>query len=418
MPNGPTLTFDKSFLQSISADESVWLDQFFACNVTPLFFIETLADIEKEVHKGRTPEQIVGNLAEKTPDMHGLVNPLHLSLLESELIAGATFGMDGRMLKARGQVVTLNDQTGVIYKMSPEEEALLRWQRREFLDLERQIAKAWRKSVTGIDHSAVYKAFGSIFNQIPKPKNLADAKRTADGLIDHVDPGNAFPFGMALLNIGRRAQAYIMQRWAAAGKKPIREFAPYFRHVLSVDLFFYLAIAADLISRVRPKDKADNMVDVAYAYYVPFCKIFTSSDTLHERVIPLFLREDQTFIRATDLKADLRKLDEHYDGFSEEIKAKGFYALAPFPPENTSFLVTRLWDRYRPEWREEAKREELTPDLQQALLELMKKVKDQSKPLSEGAPQPRGIEDIQYIHVERPILRKKGKWTRVPPEIK
>src|SRR6266403_1745817 len=155
MANGPTVTFDKSFLQSLSTDESVWLDHLFSCNVTPLFFIETLADIEKEVHKGRTPEQIVGNLAEKTPDMNGLVNPFHLSLLESELIAGATFGMDGRMLKAGGQVVTLNDQTGVIYKISPEEEAFIRWQRREFLDLERQTAKAWRKSVTGIDHSAV-----------------------------------------------------------------------------------------------------------------------------------------------------------------------------------------------------------------------------------------------------------------------
>jgi hypothetical protein len=158
------------------------------------------------------------------------------------------------------------------------------------------------------------------------------------------------------------------------------------------------------------------MVDVAYAYYLPFCKIFTSSDTLHERVVPLFLREDQTFIKGTDLKADLRKLDEYYDGFPEEKKARGFHALAPHPPEDTSFLVTRLWDKYRPDWREEAKREELAPELQKALLELLKKIKDQSKPLPEGAPQPRGIEDIQYIHDERPIFRKKGKWTRVPPE--
>jgi hypothetical protein len=59
MGQGPTLTFDKSFLQSINPDEAMWLDNFFACNITPLFFIETLADIEKEVHKGRTPEQIV-----------------------------------------------------------------------------------------------------------------------------------------------------------------------------------------------------------------------------------------------------------------------------------------------------------------------------------------------------------------------
>ncbi len=147
---GPTLTFDKSFLQSLNPDEAVWLDNFFSCNVTPLFFIETLADIEKEVHKGRTPEQVVGSLAYKTPDMNAQINPFHLSVLESELIGGHPIGMDGRILKAGGEVVTLNDQHGIIYKMSKEEEALYRWHHGEFLDLERQIAKDWRKSVSGI----------------------------------------------------------------------------------------------------------------------------------------------------------------------------------------------------------------------------------------------------------------------------
>lgn len=68
MATGPTLIFDKSTLQSLSVDESVWLDNFFTTNITPLFFVETLADLEKKVRQGRTPEQIVGNLAYKTPD--------------------------------------------------------------------------------------------------------------------------------------------------------------------------------------------------------------------------------------------------------------------------------------------------------------------------------------------------------------
>lgn len=39
-------------------------------------------------------------------------------------------------------------------------------------------------------------------------------------------------------------------------------------HMFSVDFFFHLAIAADLIS--RPEGKADNKVDIAYLYYLPF----------------------------------------------------------------------------------------------------------------------------------------------------
>lgn len=66
---GPTLIFDKSALQGLSVDESMWLENFFITNITPLFFVETLADLEKEVRAGRTPEDIVGNIALKTPDM-------------------------------------------------------------------------------------------------------------------------------------------------------------------------------------------------------------------------------------------------------------------------------------------------------------------------------------------------------------
>jgi hypothetical protein len=415
---GPTLTFDKSFLQSLNPDEATWLDNFFSCNITPLFFIETLADIEKEVHKGRTPEQVVGSLAYKTPDMNAQMNPFHLSLLESELGSASTIGMDGRIVKAGGQVVALNDQQGIIYKESKEEEALNRWHHGEFLDLERQIAKAWRTTVSGMDHSQLYAAFQNLYRAARKPKDLPEAKRLADFLVDF-DQEKSLRLGMSLLRIAPAAQDQIVQRWSAAGKPALQEFVPYFRHVFSVDLFFYLALAADLISRVRPVGKADNMVDIAYLYYLPFCRVFTSSDNLHERVVPLFLRDDQSFVKGLELKVDLRKLDEHYSALPEDMKAKGFFAFAPDPPEDTSFLVTRLWDKHQPQWRKlKAERKELSPDLQKALLNLMKKITKESQPQNDESAHPKSIEDVGYVHMERQILRKKGKWMRVHPDDK
>jgi hypothetical protein len=68
---GPITLFDKSFLQSLSVDESVWFDHFFLANVCPLFYVETLADLEKGVREGRTPEQEVGIIARKFPEMSG-----------------------------------------------------------------------------------------------------------------------------------------------------------------------------------------------------------------------------------------------------------------------------------------------------------------------------------------------------------
>ena len=86
MSLGPILIFDKSTLQSLNVDEAVWLDNFFMTNITPLFFIETLADLEKEVRKGKTPEQVVGEIAYKTPDMSPRSNVYHMALAWGALL--------------------------------------------------------------------------------------------------------------------------------------------------------------------------------------------------------------------------------------------------------------------------------------------------------------------------------------------
>jgi hypothetical protein len=45
---GPITVFDKSFLQSLTVDESVWFDRFFVGVVCPIFYVETLADLSKK----------------------------------------------------------------------------------------------------------------------------------------------------------------------------------------------------------------------------------------------------------------------------------------------------------------------------------------------------------------------------------
>ena len=65
---GPITLFDKSFLQSLTEDESVWFGHYFSPIVCPLFYVETLADLEKEVGKGRTSEREVGKIARKFPE--------------------------------------------------------------------------------------------------------------------------------------------------------------------------------------------------------------------------------------------------------------------------------------------------------------------------------------------------------------
>ena len=414
MPAGPHLIFDKSALQSLSLDETNWLDNFFYTVITPLFYAETLADLEKEVSNGRTPEEVVGNLAIKTPDLQSTACAHHHKLLGSALYGG-DLPLDGRIPRDQGQVVELDGKKGIFYSQSPEEEALDRWHKGEFLEVERQFAKAWRQKLSNVNHDKEYAFFQRWF-LMGKPKTLVEIKTLADAYIDASPQEGSLRFGLVFFGIPEQAQDKIIDRWRAIGSPPIREFAPYFRHLFGVDLFFSLAVASDQISRVRPKGKADNKVDIAYLYYLPFCHVFVSGDNLHKRVVPLFLRPDQTFVDAAELKADLQKLDAYYWALPEEIKKTGFYKFAKHPPLDNSFLVTRLWDKRGIEWRDASKPDPTDKVKDAKIIEELNRISDAAKSSDPNARI--SIEETAFMQIKRSVARKKGKWDRFGPEVK
>ena len=100
-------------------------------NITPLLFIETLADLEKQVRRGRTPEGVVGSLAYKTPDIDSQPNVHHRTLIAGELTGGGEIDMRfGRPIVSGGKYTELEGRTGIVFEQPPEEEALNRWQRK------------------------------------------------------------------------------------------------------------------------------------------------------------------------------------------------------------------------------------------------------------------------------------------------
>ena len=128
-----------------------------------------------------------------------------------------------------------------------------------------------------------------------------------DRLINDPNQEQILITGLTSIGVTPKFQQEIITRWHASSRPSIRKFAPYFTHVLSVDLVFLFGIGADLIGRGRPSLK----IDIAYLYYLPFCMVFTSNDHLHKSLTPLFLRPNQSFVSGKELKADLGKLDAH-----------------------------------------------------------------------------------------------------------
>lgn len=214
---GPITVFDKSALESLSVDESVWLDAFYSPITTPLFFVETLADLEKEVEKGRTPEQVVGNLAEKTPTGAN-INVHHTTLSVGEL-RGATVEMRRVPVIPGGESVVSGGRKGVVVKQPPEVAALHRWESGQFLEVEREFARAWRKALSGLDLDIIYREGRAIISRLGRPKDLAEAKAMAVSVLGK--QGSRYTReALRALPVPEGLSHEIADRWKSAGEPP------------------------------------------------------------------------------------------------------------------------------------------------------------------------------------------------------
>ena len=185
---GPITIFDKSALQALSMDEAVWFDAFFLANVVPLFYVETLADLEKEVAEGKSPEDLVGRLAEKTPS-GAVPNVYHRHLILGELV-GHTIAMTGQAVIGAGDVMKAPDgKVGVHVDEFPEQAALLRWKEHDFLEIERAAAQSWRAELAEHDPDRIIGVLKNILPTDTKISDLEQLKAFIDSFCSSAEPG-------------------------------------------------------------------------------------------------------------------------------------------------------------------------------------------------------------------------------------
>jgi hypothetical protein len=378
MSHGPAILYDKSAIQSLSKQEAFWLECHFRGVLIPTLLIEIIADLKKAAKEGRTPEAGVTNLADKIGALGTTPNVDFVDLITGDLL-GYTVEMRRVPAIGGGRMVTAKDgQRGMVFDEPPEMEAVRRWRAGDFDSMEYALAEQWRQAIAAIDLGAVYRALKWTKGQRPSVKTLADVQAWVDTFIDNPSArAHVLKLALQFLPVPPRYHAAIVDRWKREGRAMLRDFAPYARHVLRVELFFYLSIASNLIGHER----TTNRIDISYLYYLPFCSVFTSRDGLHKRTAPLFLAERQQFVDGDELKKDLARLDQLYAALPPEEKAKGSMSYARYPPLEGDFLVSRLWDRIYPGWREDAREEpiEITPERNAEIMAKLKPMLDAIK---------------------------------------
>ena len=217
---------------------------------------------------------------------------------------------------------------------------------------------------------------------------------------------------VTLFNVPQYLHEPILRRWNEAGCPSLREFAPYTAYALTVELFFQMALAGDLISTERPS----NRMDIAYLFYLPFCQVFISGDRLHRRCAPLFMRPDQEFVWAHDLKADLARLNAHYLALPEAERDRGVMKFAHLPPKDGDFLIARIYDQFGEHWRRDGEEVKFRDrETEKALVdEMMAFIKS-----NETIPAPTDSDDpsLNCHSLTRQVHKRKGSWCQLPKDL-
>ncbi|MCC7004984.1 hypothetical protein IT397_03650 [Candidatus Nomurabacteria bacterium] len=409
---GPILIFDKSALQSFSIDESVWLDNFFFTNITPIFYVETLADLSLSNAK-KPPEKIISELAAKTPD--ALPNVHHGRLILGNFLGIPVEVKHGRPIVDQGKTKRApNGEIGVEFDESPEAIALRRWHKGQYHEVEREFANEWRNMLRSLSFD---NALGIVKNILPRDQRLTTLEQIKVFVESFID-GNSrelFFLSFDFLGIPDNRRPQILARWEKEGRPTLQHFAPYAAYVLSIDLLFYIAALRGIISGERPSNK----VDMAYLYYLPFCHVFVSGDKLHAKTAPLFMGVNQKFVKASDLKEGLAKLNNYYLQFSDEIEEVGVMRFAQSLPPEIQTVIHDLWDANKIPWRRNAskskKSEPLSKESERELLEKIKRFSDGSQAVDPKILE--NMDDADHVVVKHRVSLQKGRWRILPKDI-
>jgi len=408
---GPIALFDKSFLQSLNIDESVWFDHFYITNICPIFFAETLADLSKQGEKGRSALENVAILAKKFPEKGSAPSAHHVELCISNLL-GYPVSMRGQILVNGAIPVNKSGKRVMVIDPSPEADAFQRWQKGEFDEIEHRYARIWRSSIQKLDLKQANNQLKEIGINGAKCKTLEGAKALAEDFVQHPKTNeDLLLIALSYLVIPPQDASRIFKYRSSLGFPPLFDDAPYAAYVLMVELFFRIALQAYLISFERKS----NRIDLLYLHYLPFCMIFISRDRLHQKCAPLFLRDNQIFIWGDDLKRELKEINKFYLQMPEDERKKGILTFAAHPPKNEELLTYKLWDRFLPGWKGDVqKKENLLADNPQKHLSIdeIVNIKDAEDT------------DIGYVGfnpsnpdgliIRRKVSRKKGSWYQAP----
>ncbi len=299
-----TILFDKSVIESLKPDKARELAEIYSVVLPPILIDEMISMLAKEKKGARDPEKILKSIARKSINS-SLVLP-HARLLAKKNLLGETIPVDGRVLFMGGELFRQRDGAfGMHYDTTKDKKPLLDWSRGKFSSY-RGKASDIRHRQHEFDYKKYHNESSDVFNRLPKFKTMGEFTEWFDNIhLANMSPERLFNMIMQDL-LNDKEKAKVKENWKRSGKTP-QELFPYAFHYARVNHWFFGAIGMVRNSGLTSKE-AKFHIDIQYLYYLPFCKIFTTSDKLLFAAAQVFKLPGQSIVSGTEVKEDLAKI--------------------------------------------------------------------------------------------------------------
>jgi hypothetical protein len=326
---GPLITFDKSFLQMLSAEEMDELARNFKVVITPILISEITADLRLPPDSKVLPAEVVRRLAVKMRRNNGVSNA-HFRLLgigEMTNSIGRVSLIGQAMVDSSASNVHITkDGRGLIYDGIPEQRMWHNWSEGRFSDEALTYADKWRGQIPQIDVPGIKASWDEFTARfLPSARSIEDIVSGIDSQIIKTSPySNQLELLFMIwhfLEMPEEACDFSHRLWNAGLMPSALHIFPYATSVARLAMVFCTALRLNLVTS-RPT----NVLDLQYLFYAPFCMVFVSNDRLHQQLWRATVGKND-FVWGEEMKADLRA---HLEARRETLNG-------PQPPKEPYF---------------------------------------------------------------------------------
>lgn len=313
-----------------------------------------MGDLNKYDEAARSQTE-VGKIASKFHSFNSFVSDDCFLVMKAELL-GNKIQMDGRPITSRGHFVrNTKGETGYFLDQQPEIDALQKWESGHFEIEEREFASKWRKITKSADLISFQKYLKHA-KHLPYITSLDELRAAAEATLNNKDM-QLFYLRRVMEKVGLQKKDQLPVLFAFKKKNvTIKEFAPYVAHCLLVDIAFSIALKNQLIGT-----RSTNVLDIIYLYYLPFCKIFASSDETQLKMARALFSDYRDIVSGQDLKQDLKRMNNYMQDCNEkEIDWRKDFG--SFPPGDQSSLTVSFWEKYMGEKEKFVNPPKLSPE--------------------------------------------------------